>query len=159
MPKNKIPKFQTGVTNFDPLNVEDQAKFNDTNSEEYINLKEWYDRRLNELWYLALGRKELKEAFCATAEKLKKKLRISDKSEQIWLLTNFAALARWYKPKDIVPMLVNMNKGIRGTYITDEAMNNRISKAIKEIDLDDLPEWTHEAINSRRELGKKLHKK
>jgi hypothetical protein len=72
-------KTHTVSSRFNPLTVEQQAKFNDIDSEEYKSLKEWYDLRLNELWYLALGRKELIEAFCAIAEDLKKKSKLNSK--------------------------------------------------------------------------------
>ena len=95
-------KMEVDEEQIDLLSAESQAKFNDTNSKEYAYLKKWYDRRLAELSYLALGRKELKEAFCATAEKLSKKPKLREKSGKIWLLEHFAILAESYKPKEIL---------------------------------------------------------
>ena len=150
-------KTHTVSSRFNPLAVEQQAKFNDINSQEYKNLKEWYDLRLNELWYLALGRKDLKEAFYAVAESLKEKPKLNSKDGKIWLLEHFALLINsGYTPDEVLTKLIEFNRDVHGKCISKESINNRISQAIKEIDLKDLPEWTHNAINKRRELGNKL---
>jgi transcription termination factor NusB len=149
-------KTHTVSSRFNPLSVEQQAKFNDIDSEEYKNLKEWYDLRLNELWYLALGRKELTEAFCAIAENLKEKPKLRSKTGKIWLLHHFAMLTDHdADPDEVLTQLIKFIQNIHGICLDKRTIDNLISQSIKEIDLEDLDEWTHNAINKRRELGNK----
>lgn len=160
MSENKKPKSQSVLSNFNPLDLEKQAKFNDINSQEYKNLKEWYDRKLIELWYLALGREELKEAFLATAERLNEKTKLRSKTGKIWLLEHFALLKNQGNThEEILTELIKWNQEIRHKCLSKRTIENLISESIKEVDLDDLPEWAHDAIKKRRELGKKLHNK
>lgn len=160
MPDNKVPNMQADLSNFDPFDYKKSLKFSDTNSEEYANLKKWYDLRLRELWFLALGRDELKDAFCATAKSLKEKPGLRDKIGKIWLLEHFALCTNYGdKPEEVLTQLHEYIYNVYGTYLEKRTINNLISESIREIELDDLPEWTHNAINKRRKLGKKLHKK
>jgi hypothetical protein len=123
--------------------------------------KDWFARKLDELWLVALGDKELVRAFCAKADSLKKPMPPRSKGALHALLVHYA-LAVEDRGEDrgkILEDLVAYNQRMTGAKVTTDTMNNRVTKAARSIDVDDLPDFARRAVKDRIDRGNRLHGK
>jgi hypothetical protein len=126
--------------------------------------KEWFYRTLDKLSFVALGDRELTKAFRAKAKSTKGKLSARSASALEILLMRYAMGVELFggDRQKILDWCIEGNKQIYGGVIIDHrTMDNRISEAISKVSLNDLPEWTHDAVKKRRARyrGKKSRRK
>lgn len=127
----------------EPLTEKERAKL----------VREWFQRTLDKLWFMALGDDELKKAFRDKAENMKGKTSPRSEGALRWLLMHYAMGVEMFGDDRarVLDWLIDWNKRVYGGVLIDRTtMDNRISNAITTTPIKALPEWAHKAISERR---------